>query len=1451
MSLNVTASSSTMEASTMHSGPFNVARLRAAFDQAFRSPIVQASLRDLAQPLRTYFFYYHAGYKDGELRISLQALITLLVKAEIIPDEHSQAFRDAVQTFVIDRTTRPPQASSEQDTSLTFEHFLDSFAFIAYTLSISDTGRSLVSVSSNSEMHWDLALPKALCDLKDTIIERIFKPDSRSSSPESFKSPNFVPQTPDTPYLTPAGVFAVNPTVGYRETAQKTGRTVWHTPRQDLSPVPFDFHTSTPAHSEASTLSSVDPNNLPQQSPTPSDKFSLTPAPTFGIVTDCTALSDRHPNLVLEDPCDSNSEKTPEATVNSDPSQVSVRKNADPFSPSPTDTNKSEDGSSLSTPYVTGSPIDVGSDSGRDLMTPGDSSPMKSIDTSISVPYFDQNLRRAVSNETFEDHSPSRETEHGKDLITTQDEIVTRLDNSCGEPAVTVCTKPALTVSQCAEADNTKDSESVEIVKHVTFDGNMESPKPEHNVNLPIVNPNHMPTSTRGNRLSTKEEAPLLDSPSVFQTEGASTRDSKANNENLEESVIYQIGTGDSARSGGPCEALSSCEAQPCDEQRASDAGFILDGEPVYKNKNPKEKSQEFQMAASGSQNTGVSNTEFGPCVETPIAQADVIEATFSKVESTAPCDHGTEAAFECVPSTDLHEVQLSSKQGTPNHARGCFKPTEKNDEDAAFAALEAYNEHSAGFLTEEPTWEDVEDLFPKEGIFSIANMDRPCKLSCAVSPGPDTYQSLDGSCHKDKGSDVTSIHVLEPTPEANRQHVPLSMVGCNDGKPSNLSEGRGPTDACPNDTSHDGVETDRGSAKEQLEQKELGSDVGCSTPKRTSTNDGPCPNTPHGSDTLTSTGRTDDATFGDNTPANLASPFGILSPELSEPREAHFNISKIGSGGRTLRFDDLDDDDSDCSSNYSESVAVEPLRLTDKGWDEFGNEVDDTELSESERLEKDGMDLIDAAGNRSPDDQTYDTSFLENSQEILADGTLGIGERARRGSAEEREEKNYFEFEENLESVTTIKMPASLYDSMDPVLASALKVIRESECDDSSGIEDDSGDSEENCIVLSNVRLHTGIETGEERDEINGLEYLCRRDANTDGEAVEASLRVNGNERVTHRVGSDGEMKVCQGKDWMGEWSMTPNAIKSVDLDIARSETEKENVSHSMNDSATLAHTSGVDEDGGSGDFDDTGEFFKGGVLEEDDLSTSSSDLSPEAFQFVRKQRNSLVVDEINYTEGPTSPDADSDSIMQLERGGAPDGNAVSEQQRETSEEDKSELTAVEILDEFGIIQNHLNTARRDEGSDSIMEVCRRVLPPSSDAGEEKGDAEILRDETESTTAAKQLSTSQEICTMTGSTVARKDDVKIDKLVKEITELVRREEAVCQQVKAEVVRRRERASLLPKSCRGIWSKVVVVCAKVLVWTLGVLAMIVGAIYVVGQFRLARIDGSKFSPAMV
>lgn len=242
-------------------------QLLSAFDHAFQSTGADETLQDLAPPLRTYFFYYHASFKSSTLTISFEKLVFLLVNAVIVDPDHVSPFQDAVKNFVLKRTT-----PIIEDTAifLDFTAFLDTFAFIAFLMSSHQENISSPGISTS-------LLPEAMEDLKDTIIDRIFKPQSPPTSPsvKSAHTPMISFHTPGMEPYKPVSSSPEDSCTKISNTIQKSAQTLWHTPHQTFSPVPIELEV-TQSSSTGSPSYSTDKNSPPFPSRNLVDEQSFT-----------------------------------------------------------------------------------------------------------------------------------------------------------------------------------------------------------------------------------------------------------------------------------------------------------------------------------------------------------------------------------------------------------------------------------------------------------------------------------------------------------------------------------------------------------------------------------------------------------------------------------------------------------------------------------------------------------------------------------------------------------------------------------------------------------------------------------------------------------------------------------------------------------------------------------------------------------------------------------------------------------------------------------------------------------------------------------------------------------------------------------------------------------------------------------------------------------------------
>lgn len=118
----------------------------------------------------------------------------------------------------------------------------------------------------------------------------------------------------------------------------------------------------------------------------------------------------------------------------------------------------------------------------------------------------------------------------------------------------------------------------------------------------------------------------------------------------------------------------------------------------------------------------------------------------------------------------------------------------------------------------------------------------------------------------------------------------------------------------------------------------------------------------------------------------NPTSPQDFLSPELSDGKLERC-ISNLKGEQRVLKFGSKGEisekESSDCSSTYSHSEVISATKLYEQSLKDLGEEVDDSALSEDERANQQLLNVD--AGDADKADKTYDTSFFDNSEEILA----------------------------------------------------------------------------------------------------------------------------------------------------------------------------------------------------------------------------------------------------------------------------------------------------------------------------------------------------------------------------------------------------------------------------------------------------------------------------------
>lgn len=277
--------------------------------------------------------------------------------------------------------------------------------------------------------------------------------------------------------------------------------------------------------------------------------------------------------------------------------------------------------------------------------------------------------------------------------------------------------------------------------------------------------------------------------------------------------------------------------------------------------------------------------------------------------------------------------------------------------------------------------------------------------------------------------------------------------------------------------------------------------------------------NTSSASNTATrSSGGTRLATYACSTPQDLLSPQGFLSPELSEPSAERSADRWSNRERRILTFGPNDeigrDDESDCSSSYSESEAIPSLKLDDKTLHEIGEEVDDSALSEDERANEE-ITVIDATDG-DHFDRTYDTSFFENSEEILAEALWGVDEHGRGDSlgltyVPEEDEINHVGVPTVDSDGNEIAVPSSHYETISSLLHNNSEgSFVEDPLDFDDGLDEDSDLAMvDQCIILSDM-MESNMSASKKEQFSSDTGRGATNDSNRSGGGSEHDLKIS-----------------------------------------------------------------------------------------------------------------------------------------------------------------------------------------------------------------------------------------------------------------------------------------------------------------------------------------------------
>lgn len=536
-----------------------------------------------------------------------------------------------------------------------------------------------------------------------------------------------------------------------------------------------------------------------------------------------------------------------------------------------------------------------------------------------------------------------------------------------------------------------------------------------------------------------------------------------------------------------------------------------------------------------------------------------------------------------------------------------------------------------------------------------------------------------------------------------------------------------------------------------------------CVTPDRVPTNEQWLDGSAAEDENVVTTILSNIATFEGVTP-QILSPLAIQSPELSEPT-FRSTITGLGSIDRELCFEF--EDEETVSSLYSESEVVELLRLEDKTWGDFGEAVDDKEFSDAEMfaeaVEVSEMDQCE---------RTYNTNFYENSQEIFAEGTLGIDEHGR------RESDGDACFIDNFAQTGSAKILNSRHDAQGSLIQSW--EISEARSCDLSNDEDNSTMMADNCIFVSDIQFHM------ERDNLGTIEhescaygYEGNEEIARRGSETKCFVDAFENDEITHRLGSDGELNECEA---VGDMK-TASTKEKIYLENTW-ETQEKGANHFEQ---VIVTSLAIDIEGG-------------------DENSSSSDLSPEAFQLVRKQKSPSIIE---------SCDVDMIEPVSLYGG----GQCESKFQMSDGGED---LT----------IGGNSHSAFQSD-------VITKTVEMKPDLNEIPKGNTLLK--VESVLYPRKIGRVSDPST---------DQTQIFELMKEMTQLVKEGEAACRQLRADVASKKYVTVTRDGGAKG-FTKVLFGMGKIFIYISCFLLTAVALFVVSGCSELTRIDGTRFSAARV
>lgn len=1168
--------------STSHpDAPTDASEMHEAFRIAIAQPSASPTLKDLSSDLRACFFLQHANYEPPKQpTLSLNLFLTLLKKTNVVPSTVSLPQLHDLLRYAAENTTSAfttvDRQSEQDDLCLDFDAFLQTFACIAFLLFVHDK-----NADKETEKSQLCSMSEALKDLKGSIMNRIYTPSSTPTRAHSKEQASKF-YTPASKFRTPYHKRIENSAMA--QTAQSMA---YHTPKEKLSPVQIHFDdTATPANSN--TLSSIDPNTLPREIPSPSDQQPMVSPTGMSYMT-----------RVNESPAPFGRA----ARISSPLLMASNSMNATPTRPSEADANDSQQTVTFvgEGPVGDGVPLDLQEGAGVERLDDG---LLMEVPLAYASPILDDSVENSPATNIEPSTEPSTpfvaranvEGDVPAELLSTG-AVELRFETPLISESNSECDGNA-TACDVIEDIPPSSSESNDVSDAILVDSDV------------VVD--SAPSGSPGLEDSADKDETLVHDPASPEVDVTPNDIETSIDEAEVELVPKELSDGASTTNTASQQknSLLSSDLLSTFVPSVDDVVIPLSTEMTLKKDGDLIDTLVSQLEHSGSLKAGVDKAPHltsinGTCEEITKEGEEHFQEHFQECVDGATGEQVATPEDSSVSSTAGEEGKLALPEQNSNEAPAEALPESKED---------SLHELDLSASDEEESEDEKEEVTEKAAVHSTVSSSQESEAEAVVNPSEESIAQVDQDSSKLENIEK---EVCDSSEDGAHQ---LSVLDCDE------------IAGCASDVATAGTDVDR---SELLASPVAGSlllnDTPLGSPSRSITSHScsggsPLPSTSavenktvtvdvctsgNASSAASSTVWTGFATRADDSWVDtLQSPPGnFLSPELSEVPSVERVRRWSGSRQRSLSFRacprSVRDDVSDLSSTYSQGEVVTSINLESQSFRDLGEEVDDTGLSAEEESEDDDMDGLLVGPNDDVDievdateqeDCIYDTSFFENTEDILASAMLVDDGNAHRDSMGDVLGFHGIRNSGHLRPLDENVLPGR--ESFEGMFQEAMDVkdfVRE--------VADCTGDNDtfmgENCLILSDLKPPRGFIR-------SGLGPLDRESDDGLGRDVDSERRIGA---------------TVVGELWQECVDAAANCgyddcdITMVDINTSESGDGSRPVS-AVDSSKTVLGKSFVDADEDEEDVE---------MLEDD--SESSADLSPETFAArIRKYPRSPV---------------------------------------------------------------------------------------------------------------------------------------------------------------------------------------------------------------------------------